>query len=634
MILWLLTVLLGGPLILCAQSDAGKIALKRGQKHLNRGEYRLAALELKKGLRTDPADPELNFAYGKALFLTQEKVAAFEPLKKALQTANPTVEHNWFFAQCLHIQLSLDSAETFYRKALDQLSKSHPEREQIVLNLRQVQNARNLIASPVSVKIENLGSSINSPFPEYTPIITADESRLYFTSRRFSNLGRERQDDLPHEDVYYSRRNLDGSWTAPANMGAPVNTDYHDATVCLSSDGRQLWIYRDEGFYEAELKGRKIHQTMFVGPPVETTNHEPSASLSSDGKTLYFARDSGPRGDYDLFVSRLDSKGRWSEPLKLPETINTPQDDNGPFIHPDGRTLYFASKGHNSMGGYDLFRATMQQDGTWSQPVNLGWPLNSADDDLYFVVTASGRFAYFSSTRAGGYGSHDLYRIDLRPDTTKPEIEQPKVLLVKGRLLSADLDLPVGATIYILDLEKNDTLTVTQSDPETGEYLVALPAGSLYALYIERDKYQTETRNFDTRDQKGFEEVRQNINLKPAKLQVGERLLLRNIFFDFNRSTLRPESEAELERLYALLQQNPRLRIRIRGHTDSVGPDDYNLQLSADRARAVVDYLIHRGVSPSRLESEGLGEGEPVGSNDTEAGRQSNRRTEFEVLQL
>jgi outer membrane protein OmpA-like peptidoglycan-associated protein/tetratricopeptide (TPR) repeat protein len=624
------------PLGVFSQAELIKSAIKRGEKHLASGEFRLASQELKKAYRLQPLHPKLNALLGSALFQLHEKQAAEPYLKKAINAGLETPDILVFYAQCLHVRLELDSARSFYEAALKAIPKLHPDRKELVRRLEQIEHARELIQYPVRIQIENVGPAVNSPFPEYTPIITADESALYFTSRRFSNLGKERQDDLPYEDLYISRRKWDGTWSQAQNVGPPINTIYHDATVCLSADGQTLWFYRAEGLYFAEFKGRKLVSYRMVGPPIESNAHEPSASLSADGRILYFSREAGSNGDYDLFESTLLTNGKWSEPRRLPESINTPYDENSPFIHPDGKTLYFASKGHNSMGGYDLFRSTRQMDGSWSKPQNLGWPLNSADDDVYLVVSASGRYAYFSSTRPGGLGSHDIYRIDFAPDAGKQDASsfQADVLLVKGQLLDAATDLPIGAKLYILDLEKNDTLTVTYADGQTGEYLFALPTGSLYAVYIEQNKYQTETRSFDTRTQSGYDEVRQNIKLKFARLQVGERLLLRNLFFDFNQATLRPESKAELERLYELLKRNPSMRIRIRGHTDNVGSDDYNLTLSAERAQAVVDYLVKRGIAAGRLESQGLGETEPIDSNDSDVGRQNNRRTEFEVLQL
>lgn len=629
-------ILIINPDLVYSQPEAVKVAIKRGEKHISQGEYRLASQELRKGLRAEPKNQRINALLGTALFWLHEKMEAEVHLKLAIDAGNPTPDLLAYYAQCLHIRLDLDLARTYYQEALKQLPKVHPDRRELTRMLEQVENARLLIQEPIVVQIDNMGPIINSRFPEYTPLITADESALYFTSRRFSNLGKERQDDLPYEDIYISRRKWDGTWSVPQNVGSPINTVYHDATVCLSADGQKLWFYRDEGFYVAEFKGRKLDNYKMVGPPIETKAHEPSASLSADGRTLYFARADGPFGDYDLFQSQRQNNGKWSEPQRLPASINTPYDDNSPFIHPDGKTLFFASKGHNSMGGYDLFRTQRQPNGSWSPPQNLGWPLNSADDDLYLVVSASGRYAYFSSTRPGGQGSHDLYRIDFTPRAGKREKVDSlaDVLLVKGQILDASTGMPVGAKLFILDLEKNDTLTVSYADAETGEYLFALPVGSFYAVYVEQSKYQIETRNFDTRSQKGFDEIRQNIKLKAAKLKVGERIVLRNIFFDFNRASLRPESKAELERLYDLLKRNPNLHIRIRGHTDNIGSEEYNLKLSAERAQAVVDYLIQRGISPNRLESEGLGESEPIDTNDTEAGRQNNRRTEFEILQL
>jgi outer membrane protein OmpA-like peptidoglycan-associated protein len=321
---------------------------------------------------------------------------------------------------------------------------------------------------------------------------------------------------------------------------------------------------------------------------------------------------------------------------------------------PDGKTLYFSSKGHNTMGGYDIFK-TVLENGIWSTPENIGYPINDADDDVFFVLSASGRRGYYAAAHKGGVGEKDIYMItflgaekepllstedNLLASVTAPvketsvkqavEIKGPQITLLKGIITDAFTNKPLEATIELIDNVKNEVLATFKSNSATGKYLVSLPSGKNYGISVKADNYLFHSENFDLPANADYQEVTKDIALK--NVSVGTKIVLKNIFFDFNKSTLRPESTAELERLIKLLNDVPNMRIEISGHTDNKGSAEYNQKLSESRSKSVVDYLVSKGVNSGRLEFKGYGLTQPIASNDTEEGRQENRRTEFKIL--
>jgi len=324
-------------------------------------------------------------------------------------------------------------------------------------------------------------------------------------------------------------------------------------------------------------------------------------------------------------------------------------------MHPDGRTLYFSSRGHNTMGGFDVFKSTMNDDGTWSKPENLGYPVNTPDDDLFFVMGGSGKHGYYSSSNDNGYGDYDLYMITFRGPEKPPvlhnednllanvapvgesvvaekvEIKTMRLTILKGTIKDAMTNNPVEAQIEIIDNTKNEVVSVNTSNSSTGKYLVSLPSGRNYGIAVKAEGYLFHSENFDIPAATGYQEVTKDILLN--KLAVGQKVVLRNIFFDYGKSTLRSESYAELDRLVKLLTDLPKLKIEISGHTDNKSSLQYNQKLSESRAKAVVDYLISKGISANRLEYKGYAYLQPIATNDTEEGRQQNRRVEFKVLE-
>jgi outer membrane protein OmpA-like peptidoglycan-associated protein len=372
------------------------------------------------------------------------------------------------------------------------------------------------------------------------------------------------------------------------------------------------------------------------------------ACMSPDGKWLYFTSDrEGGQGGIDIWMAERQPDGEWGTPVNMGPGINTRWDERGPFMHADNQTLYFSSEGHNSMGGLDIFRTVRQADGTYSRPQNIGYPINTSEDDVYFVMSASGRRGYYSSSQEGGYGEKDIYMITFpQPDMQQlatqqhnaapsltlnvQPIPQNTVLILKGTVTDADNGQPVAATLRIVSNTRNEVISNQESNSATGKYLTTLPSGGNYAIFVEAPNYLFHSEHFDVIQGAESQEIIRDVKLK--HIRRGQTIVLKNIFFDNDKYTLRPESQAELQELIQTLTENPALKISINGHTDSNAPDDYNQTLSENRARAVVEYLVQHGIAADRLQSKGYGETQPIDTNDTPEGRQNNRRTEFEIL--
>ncbi|GAA3921723.1 OmpA family protein [Hymenobacter algoricola] len=608
----------------------------------------------------NPANARLNLRIGNAYLHSGFKPRALAYLQKAAQL-NADVDPNIHYYLGRGLQLNAKWAEAIaeYKAAIPAATgKTAPAQiAAIQRKIAECENGRKLMARPVRAFIDNAGPAINSPYPEYGPVISADESVILFTSRRDNSTGKQRDPETGgfFEDVYQSTRGSDGQWSAARNLGNPVNTDGHDATVGLAPDGQRMLVYSEDNggdLEEADLRGAAWRKPQKMGGRINTgKGHESSAAYTPDGRSLYFVSDkTGGVGNRDIYKVEIEGRG---PAANLGPTINTPYGEEGVFLHPDGKTMYFSSEGHNTMGGYDIFRSVFEN-GKWSAPENLGWPINTPDDDVFFVISASGRHGYYSSFRDDGLGSKDIYQITFLGAEKQPMLSQEDQLLasriqpVKETMLAPPVPIataqvtilkgvvtdeaskqPLEATIDVVDNSRNELIASFRSNAQSGRYLVSLPSGVNYGIVVRQEGYLFHSENFDLPAGAAYSEVVKDIALK--KLDVGVKVVLNNIFFDFDKATLRKESTAELERLQKLLVETPALRLEISGHTDNVGNAAYNKDLSLRRAKAVVDYLVAKGTDKARLTFAGYGDTQPVAPNTTKASRQLNRRTEFKV---
>ncbi|MGZ3884262.1 MAG: OmpA family protein, partial [Bacteroidia bacterium] len=442
------------------------------------------------------------------------------------------------------------------------------------------------------------------------------------------------------------------------DLGEPVNTNIHDAAVCLSPDGQKMVTFNggvaQGDLFISELKGNVWTKPDHLGKGVNSSAYEGSASFSFDGKILYFVSErDGGLGGRDIYYSVINENGKYEKAVNLGPPINTEYDDDGVFMMPDGKTMYFSSTRMGSVGGYDIFRSTFEN-GKWGEPENVGIPINTPDNDMNMAFSGNGRHAYYGSSSIKGYGGSDIYKITILGPEKQPllntedqllamaanpisnlktesaiESKGPKMALLKGVITDAKTGAVLEASIDLLDNEKNQLLATFKSNSATGRYLVTLPAGKNYGIAVRKDGYLFHSENFIIDQNADYIEYNKDVALK--KVEVGSIIVLRNIFFDFDKATIRPESAGELDRLIKLLTENPTIKIELGSHTDSKGSDDYNMKLSDSRSKSVVDYLISHGIDAGRLTAKGYGETKPIDTNDTDEGRQNNRRTEFKI---
>ena len=532
-------------------------------------------------------------------------------------------------AKCGAYEYALNTLQLFLQNGL-QYSDVHPDAQKTIANCRF---AMEEMRHPKRFELVNMGANINSEWDEMLAAITADDEQLIFTVKRPRDKGTVCAFCLNEEDLYSSRF-VNGDWLPREPLGPPVRTGYNEGAQCLSPDGKYLlYTMCDADFgmgscdiYWAKLMGDKWSRPRNFGAPVNTSAWESQPTMSSDGMTVYFASSRpGGYGGMDIWKTTMTAEGEFTVPENLGPSINTPGDDAAPFIHSDGRTLYFASNGRVGMGGYDLYYTTLRPDGTWSDPKNMGYPINSPADEINIFINASGTMAYMASDKDGGYGGLDLYRFEL-----DDELRPNPVTYIKGRVRDAFTGDPLSARIEMIDLSTRQLLTSTTSDPLTGSYLACIHTGGNVLLNVSHPDYPFYSENFQLeRTYTELSPYLKDIVLQPT--DVGTVVTLKNVFFDFDKTELRPESYVELDKLVEYLRKH-NIRIEIGGHTDDQGSDEYNDRLSESRAKSVYDYLVSKGISADRLQYKGYGKRMPVADNATEEGRAANRRTEFKII--
>lgn len=627
-----------------------KDGLKDAQRNIEDGDYYCeqggAALSLAiphflKANEFNSENSLLNYKIGNCFLEASIKENSLDYFEKAY-SLNNTISPDIFLklGHAYHHNLQFEKAVDNYSKYLESLTPTDFLKNEASIKklIEECATGKTLIANPVNVEIKNLGSIINTEYSEHSPLVTADESMLIFTSRRNTTTGGEKDpnDMQYYEDIYISH-NINGEWSAPQNPDKPLNTPDHDATVGLSPDGQRLFIYKGKknrgDIYWLKLKGDEWQIPKKLPENVNTAFHESSACFSPDDKRIYFVSDrlEDNYGGCDIYFIEKNDNQSWSPAYNIGKTINTEFDEDCVFLHPDGKTLYFSSNGQKGMGGYDIYKCTLLEDGTWTKPENMGYPINTPGDDVFFVMSASGKHGYYSSLKKDGMGEKDLYRIDFLPDKqdVQPETKS-MVTLVKGIVIDAISKLPLEAKIEIIDNDKNFIIATFYSNSSTGKYLVSLPSGKNYAIVLNAENYLFHSENFRISKDQGFAEITKNISLK--KLTEGSSIVLNNIFFDYASNRLSMESFPELDRIVKIMNQNPSMKIEIGGHTDNKSSLATNQKLSEERAKAVVDYLTLEGIGNNRLSYKGYAFYKPVADNETEEGRAKNRRVEFTIV--
>jgi len=622
---------------LTTQSVQAARFYKEAEKYLGASDYASAEKELKKALNADPRFVEACLMLGELYTDWSEKKK--ENLSKALSFYRRAIEISPEFYPPVYFKIAelefgkgdYEHAQMHYRRYLKYSDVSVVNKKNSEKRLNDCAFAIKALNNPVPFKPANIGDSANSPADEYINAITADEQTMLLTVRKYNpnNSGRILSEDL------CLTQNAGNHWEKPKKVSLSQNSEGEGA-ACLSPDGQTIYFtscYSNDGYgscdiYMATRQGNHWSQPVNLGPNVNSAKWESQPSVSSDGNTLYFASNrSGGFGNSDIWMSHKLPDGSWGKAINLGNTINTSEDEMSPFIHADNQTLFFSSNGHTGMGGMDLYLSRKDSLGYWQAPVNLGYPINTPGNEINLIVNAAGNYAYSSSDISGGKGRYDIYRFELYPGA-RPE----RVTYFKGKVFDSKTLHPLRAKFELIDLSNGKTVIESFSEAETGLFLVCLPSGKNYALNVSKKGYLFHSETFALKsDDSNREPYIKDIPLQP--IASGETVILKNIFFDTDSYHLKPESQIELDKLTRLLTENKSLKIEIDGHTDNVGSDNYNLQLSQNRAKSVYEYLISAGISESRLSFKGFGETLPIASNDTEQGRAVNRRTEFKVIE-
>jgi outer membrane protein OmpA-like peptidoglycan-associated protein/tetratricopeptide (TPR) repeat protein len=611
------------------------------------GSYQKALNYYLKAYLYNQDNAALNYKIGVCYIKSVTGYEALPYLEDAFtQNENIAEDIQFFLAIALQLNYKFDDAIKNYQSYLSTPNLSGFRKKEVKKRIEECKSGKKLVAKPVFAKITNL-ENINSPYKDYASLITADGSKMFFSSRRPNTTGGiSEEDDQYFEDIYFSKKDSI-FWSAPKNLRS-LNTPGHDDVVGLSHDGNTLILYNDGDLYYSEQKNGNWTNPKSFPRVINSREIESSACFSLDDSILYFVRGKSidpEKSNGDIYFSKLSPDGKWQEPVKLPSNINSPYDEDGLFMFADGKTLYFSSKGHNSMGGYDIFKTTINDDGSFSDPVNLGYPINTPDNDIYFVMEPNNIIGYYTSVKKDTKGYTDIYQVrftgnlflssedNLIAGIANPvsvSMPEDKILVVVKGVVLDENGNPIEAEIVLINNKTNEIISRTKSDPTNGEYALTMPAGKDYGVVINKDGFMFHSENFNLVATSQYEEIEKDIVLK--NIETNKTTTLHNVFFDFGSATLKETSIPELNNVVAFLEQNNKMIVEISGHTDNVGTYDENMKLSKERADAVATYLIAKGINKERIKTVGYGYTKPVAPNDSPENRQKNRRVEFKIL--
>lgn len=659
--------------------------------------------------KINPNNVRANFMAGKCYLETIEKPKAasyFMAAYKLNSKVDPDILY--YIAKSYHYGNKFDSASAFYTMFKDEVASGktvepgHSKEEtlsRIEKRLQECEAAKTKIKVKTAFALETVGDHINSEYAEYSPFVTSDETFMVFTSRRKGSTGNFKDvDNEFFEDIYYSKK-TNGEWSDPVNFGPPINTQNHEACVGLSLDGKELYIYEESNGGDIYVSHQNADGT-WAAPKnfshkINTKYDEPSLCINKKKDLVFFSSDKpGGTGHLDLFYCEKKNGGDWGDPINLGAEINTTYNEDSPYYDDHTNTLYFSSSGLEGFGGYDVFKSVYDSvSHKWSKPENMGSPINTTDDDLYFMVSEGGKNGYYASARVDGKGEKDIYVINFLPDTNFVAIKKDSVLkdslskpplneLLVGKNQQDNLEATANAkepkttnsktgdsdkgnanklnttdsedpdalgkeyTFKIKSIDKVTKQKLPFSDvevvnskgkvvfrgktDENGEITAVVPNSKdkYFDISSVAKDYMYTSKKVNVGDKSQYD-----VNVDMNKLEIGYVEVLRHVYFDFNKSNLKPESFPELDKIVKVMKQNPYLKLEVNGHTDNQGSHEFNIGLSQRRAEAAMHYLVSKGVPAARLKAKGYGETRPIASNDDEIeGRELNRRTEVEVI--
>ena len=614
-----------GQVLLSSTNKKALDAYEKGNQFLKERNIEKAFGEFEEAIERDKLFAEPYFQLGRLYEQNRQFGNAILNYEKAVNAQEKTSVTEIAAQQVGQLYLrkgEYQKALIFLEKGIAAVSPSNQKRYRT--RIENCKFAIKSISKPLIINPLELPKSVNKFQSQYFPVLTADRETLIYTGNQDSD-----------ENLYVA--SVKGNvWTEPVSISEKINTKENEGTASISADGRTL-VFTScggrKGFGSCDLfisykQGDNWISPQNLGSNINSGEWESQPSLSADGRTLYFVSDrKGSLGKRDIWMSKLDSINTWTKAINLGNPVNTTEDDLSPFIHANGKTLFFASEGHIGMGGLDLYFTENQQN-KWKTPENLGYPLNTFEDQVALFITADAKKAYYSLER----DQEDKYRRAKIVEIEVPESLQAKfkaTSFLKGIVYDAQTKQKLQADIELISLKNNELMGKISSDAQTGTYTSVLTNGGEYAVFVSKKGYFFKSLNFDFSDKIGLDKIL-DIPLEPIKKEAKE--ILNNIFFDTAKWNLKSESTVELDKLVALLKANPGLPIEISGHTDDVGKDADNLLLSQKRAKSVVDYLAQKGVNILKTKAEGYGKTRPYLPNSSDENRKLNRRIEVKFL--
>lgn len=621
-------------------------------------------------LDEDPDNAEINFKLGFCYLNTaHEKEKAIEYIQKSVKKLGKRKKKSTEFLEASFYLAKAYQANYRYNEALNQflevkeITKNKQLLEIIDSEIQKCNEGKSMIENPVKLTITNLGDSINSEYSDHSPIVNADESVLIFTSRRQGPFSEEMDISGEYDENIYISYNEEGKWSNPQSIGDNINTPDHEASIGLSVDGQKLFIYKsddDGSIYVSDLEGDVWSKPKKLGPTINTKSRETDASLSADGTKLYFTSDrKGGYGGLDIYVSYKLVNGEWGEAKNLGPAINTPEDERGPFIHPDGITLYFSSRGHGGLGGFDIFSSHINEFDTWTKPENIGYPINTSSDDVFYVTSADRQRSYYASSKEEGFGKTDLYIIGLE------EEEVANITIMTGKVYICRGNLP-DVSITVLDAKTDEVVGIYTPNSKSGKFLFVLAKGGRYNVIFEADGKIINEEQLYVPENAAYQQLYKALQIPIDPPCSDEELMMmeneefaggvnidnidengivydtsirvENILFPSNRAQL-VENDKSLNKLADYLRNNPNAMIEVGAFADASGRASYNYTLSLKRGETIKEYLEKQKVKPSQLVLIGYGEENPIALNKNPdgtwnaEGQKYNRRIEFRVIQ-
>lgn len=576
---------------------------------LQDGKTKEALAWAQQALKMNPGDPDLLHTLGKIHKQTRNFKVAEVFLAQAIERSQAPSDQLYFdMAENEQMANQLSDAIEFY----ELISPKFPQMATVKKRIAQCRFGKELMEKPVEVKISNLGKGVNSSAHEFHPLVSSDEVQLIFSqSESF-----EFQPFSPNKSrILQSFLKL--GWEKAVLMPPPVKSHMGEIGVHISPDANQITLLKsgkDTDFFSSEFKDSRWSTPKSL--PFNSPKSETSLCYSADGKKVFFV--SNRNGNKDIFMATRNEKGIWSKPLPMGSRVNTKEDEESPWLDSEGKNLYFSSKGHPGMGGFDIFKVALDQP---NEPVqNLGFPINSTSDDLFFMLMPDGKSGYYSSLRSGGFGGSDIYQVRFGVSNNR------QMALFKGTI-SDFAGQPVDALVAITEMESKKVISKTKAHPETGTFVNLLPKGKSYSILVEKEGYLFYSDFINLEEENSpTDQVR---DIRMQKLQPGVILVLNNIFFDPGKSSLKKESSQELQRILMILRQNPGMVAEISAHLEPGSPeDDGSLKLSENRAQAIMDYLVATGIKSTRLVAKGYGSTKPP----TDASQIPTRRCELKII--